>query len=33
MLHEINSEMVKSVMMVLIEREKIDVTDSDVAVT
>jgi hypothetical protein len=33
MLHEMNFEMVKSVMMVLIEREKIDVTDSDVAVT
>jgi hypothetical protein len=33
MLHEMNFEMVKSVMMVLIEREKINVTDSDVAVT
>jgi hypothetical protein len=30
--HEFNSEMVKSGMMVLTEREKTDVTDADVTV-
>jgi hypothetical protein len=30
--HELNSKMVNSVMVVLTEREKADVTDTDVAV-